>query len=196
MFSTRFLRHFLLCICVSLAACETLPETASPEPITFTSLPPISLDVARIEIQRVYRPPLKLPNVEHEMPVTLLDTADRWAKERLRAVGRYGTARVTIDRASVIETKLKKTGGIRGAFTTDQAERYDATLVIAIEAWGGTGKGSAVARTTVKSTRTVAEDASLADRERVWHDMVATVLAEMNTAFEARIRRHLGAYVK
>lgn len=191
-------KHLLLCLCVSvfLTGCETPPEPASLKPISFASLPPITLDVARIEIQRVYQSPGKLPNVEHEMPVNLLNTAERWAKERLRAVGRYGTARLTIDQASVIETKLKKTEGIRGAFTTDQTERYDATLVMAIEVSGGAGKGQAVARTTVKASRTIAEDATLAERERLWHGMVAKVMAELNAAFEARIRRHLGGYVK
>jgi hypothetical protein len=130
------------------------------------------------------------------MPHSLLEAAETWAKDRLRAVGRTGSVRLTIEQASVTETKLKKTDGVKGVFTTDQAERYDGTLSMQLEAFGNINNGAATARATVRLSRTVPEDATLVEREGVWFKMTEAMMTEMNKALEARIRRHMGAYLK
>ena len=154
-------------VSIAIAGCETPLEPAPLPSVSFANLAPISLDVARIEIQKNYQSPLKAPNVEHEMPLSLLEAAENWAKDRLRAVGRTGTARLTIEQASVIEAYLKKTDGVKGVFTTDQAERYDGTLSMQLEAFGNINNGTAPARATVRVSRTVPEDVTLVEREHV-----------------------------
>jgi hypothetical protein len=183
-------------VSIAITGCETPPEPASHPSVSFADLAPISLDVARLEIQKKYKQPLKAPNVEHEMPLSLLEAAENWAKDRLRVVGRTGTARLTIEQASVIETNLKKTDGVKGVFTTDQAERYDGTLSMQLEVFGNINNGTATARATVRASRTVPEDATLVERERVWFKMTEAIMKEMNKALEERIRRHMGAYLK
>ena len=165
-------------------------------PISFSKLPKIKLNVANIDVKRVYKAPLGFPNVEHEMPDQLLDAAERWAKDRLRAVGKYGVASLTIDRASVVEVKLEKAGGIRGAFIIDQGERYDVVLSVGIEVLEAASGGQASARTTVRASRTISENATLAERERLWEHMNNEVMGEFNQDFEARIRRHLSAFLR
>jgi hypothetical protein len=183
-------------VSIAITGCETPPEAVPLPSISFANLAPISLDVEHIEIEKKYQQPLKAPNVEHEMPHSLLEAAETWAKDRLRAVGRTGSVRLTIEQASVTETKLKKTDGVKGVFTTDQAERYDGTLSMQLEAFGNINNGAATARATVRLSRTVPEDATLVEREGVWFKMTEAMMTEMNKALEARIRRHMGAYLK
>jgi hypothetical protein len=178
-----------------LTACETPDEPDVTPQLSFADRP-LMLDVARIEIQKLYTPPLKLPHVEHEMPVSLLDAAENWAKQRLRAVGTTGTLRLMIDRASVVETRLKKSGGVTGLFTNDQAERYDGALVVRVNAFGGAGKGTGEARAEVQVSRTIAEDATVVQRERLWSDLTESLIKELDKVMEARIRRHLAAYLR
>ncbi|MEE2932166.1 MAG: hypothetical protein VX941_01940 [Pseudomonadota bacterium] len=190
----RFLVFFSSLIVV--VACEAPRERPLTGPTSFSKLSKINLDVAKIDVKRIYKAPLKSPYIEHEMPNQLLDAAERWAKDRLRAVGKYGVASLTIDQASVVEVKLEKVGGIRGAFTNNQGERYDVVLSVGIEVLKAANGGQAAARTTVRASRTISENATIAERERLWEQMNNDVMGEFNKAFEARLRKHLSAFLR
>ena len=56
--------------------------------------------------------------------------------------------------------------------------------------------GQAAARTTVGASRTISENASIFDREQLWQNLNNQVMVEFNQAFEARLRRHLGPYLR
>ena len=45
-------------------------------------------------------------------------------------------------------------------------------------------------------TRTVAEDASLADREKVWFQMVESLSRNVDKVLEEQIRKHMTAYLR
>ena len=143
------IRFVLFSMILAIAACETpIPRRDFPE-ITFTHLPSISLDIATIDVVQLFEPPLKPPHVEHEMPIQPHMAVSRWVSDRLKPTGSSGHAKVTIRDASVIEESLKSVGGLRGAFTTEQSERYVGKIEVEIEAVGGKGlrTASAVART-------------------------------------------------
>ena len=91
--------------------------------------------------------------------------------DRLRPGGDEGWAEAVIRDASATETALQRTEGIRGAFTTDQTERYDAIIAIDVRIFDPAGKELAYASATARHSRTVAEDATLNDRERAWYGM-------------------------
>lgn len=179
-----------------LTGCEAPRENSVANSVSFSRLPKINLNVARIEVNRIYKAPLMAPNVEHEMPEQLIEAADRWISDRLRAVGTYGVATLSIDKASVVEVKLKKTEGIHGVFINDQVERYDVVLSIGIVISKFASHGQAAARTTVRASRTISENASIFDREQLWQNLNNQVMVEFNQAFEARLRRHLGPYLR
>jgi hypothetical protein len=177
-----------------VAACETaVPARTFPE-ISFAHQPPINLDVASVEVENKPEPPSAPGAVVHELPVTLSSVAERWARERLKPVGTRGTAIVRIEKASVIEEKLKKTEGIRGAFVTDQTERYVGEMQMSITI--ADDRGQATARAEARRARSVAEDASLADREKLWFELVETVARETDAVFEQQIRAHLSSYLR
>ena len=118
----------------ALAACSNSPPRQRLPELTYAHLGVFRLDVARIDIVNQYRSPLTAPNVDHLMPVPPERTLERWARDRLAATGGTGSiARYAIQDAKMLETELKRTPGVRGAFTTDQAERYDLSLAASLE---------------------------------------------------------------
>ena len=179
-----------------LAACQA-PVLPPPIPeLTYGHLEPINLDVGRIEIVAQYVPPLKAPNVEHTFPTPPATAMRQWAKDRLRAVGEIRTARLVIKNASASETKLKITGGLRGAFTKDQSERYDVTLDVVLEVRGEDGVAVAFANAVVTRSKTVTEGLSLDERARVFHEMTQSLMDEVNSELEKNIRQFLVQYLR
>ncbi|MCC7016561.1 MAG: hypothetical protein IT564_05105, partial [Rhodospirillales bacterium] len=111
-----------------LAGCETqVPAQKLPD-LTFAHLPPLQLAVQRVELNSRFAPTLRAPNVEHTFPVPPARALEQWANQRLKAVGGNAQARFTILDASVTETKLPRDTSMRGYFTKQQSERYDAKV--------------------------------------------------------------------
>lgn len=103
----------LALLVLALAACAAPPARPTYPEITWAHLPPFELDVAAVEVVSEYEPPYKEPNVEHLFPVPPGEAARRWADDRIRAAGTEGRAKVVIKRASVTETPLELTEGVR-----------------------------------------------------------------------------------
>ncbi len=183
-------------MCGALAACTTPdPEPVYPE-LSYAHYGQIRLDVRRIEVVRAYEQPAKKPNVEHLFAVSPLSMAERWVNDRLRAAGRAGIARATISRAGVVEVPLKRTTGVRGVFTKDQSERYDGVIEISIRIVGDDGAEKASVMSRAARSRTVAEDVSLIDREKVWFEMTEAMMNDLNASLQRQINEHLRAFVR
>ncbi|ACI99853.1 hypothetical protein [Rhodospirillum centenum] len=179
-----------LLLAVALPSGPAAAQQTGPG-LSFAEKGAITLDVAEIEVVNEYVPPLKEPNVEHLLPVTPADTVRLWVQDRLKAGGGSGRARVVIRDASVVEAELERTTGIRGWFTKDQSERYEGKLAVEVlverPAQGFSGAASvAVARST-----TVAEDVSLAEREKAMLDLVRAMAADLDAQLDAAIRANL-----
>lgn len=184
----------MLVAAVVLGGCDTpVPSRSFPD-ISFSHKAPYNLDVATIEIESQPAPAPAKGTVVQELPVPLTAVAEKWARQRLKAVGQSGVAVVKIDKASVVEESLKKTGGIRGAFTTDQTERYIGELEMSISI--ADNRGQATARAGSNRTRTIAEDATLAEREKLWFDMVETLARGMDAEMDKQIPQHLANFLR
>jgi hypothetical protein len=179
-----------------VAGCATEVEKPGSPRISFAHLQPISLNVARIEVENRYVSPATRPNVEHEFPVSPAAVASNWGRDRLRAVGQTGTARVIVRRASVIEVPLKRSTGVKGAFTRDQSERYDAIIDMKVELRDGNGNVRVTAESTAKRSQSVSENVSLNDREKVWFTLTESMMADLNTALENQIRIHMKEWIR
>lgn len=182
---------------LALGACSADPPERPIYPdLTYRHLPPIKLAVARVEVEDAYTPPLRAPNVEHEFPVSPAAAARRWSDDRIRAVGKEGSVKVTLREASVIEVALKKTEGLTGAVTTDQSERYDGTIVMEIEVLSENGDREAFVTATARRSRTVPEDITLNEREKVFFEMTEAMMNDLNAELERQIQQHLGRYLR
>jgi hypothetical protein len=186
----------LILVAVVSAGCAAdVQENGFPQ-ISFAHLKPISLDVARIEVENRYVSPAARPNVEHKFPSSPAAVALNWGRDRLRAVGASGVARVVVRRASVIEVPLIRSEGLQGLFTKDQSERYDALIDVMAEIRDETGKVRVRVESRVSRSRTVPENMSLIKRETVWFEMAEAMMADLNTTLENQIRIHMKSWIR
>ena len=179
----------------SLAACTTRNPTPVYPDLTFVNRQPIRLNVGTIQIVDEVVPPIKAPNVEHLAPVTPAAAMERWARDVLQVAGSSGRAVMAIRQGSIVEQRLKTTTGLKGAFTTDQSERYTVAMAGQLDLFDGAGIRLGQALAEAERSKTIAEDASLNDRERLWYDLVEATARDFATAMERAIKRELAAYV-
>ena len=187
----------ILSLALVVAACALPPPQSREFPrITFAHLPQIALDVSRVEVRNRYRSPVAVPNVEHRFPVSPAAAAMEWGRQRFRAAGESGVARITLRRASVVEVPLTRTGGVAGLFKIDQSERYDAVVDMKLEIVGPNGRVRATVESVAKRSRTVSENISAHGREEVWFEMTEALMADMDRSLDAQIRDHLKEWLR
>jgi hypothetical protein len=182
-----------------LAGCTNAPDPVRFPNLTYAHEGAIRLAVARVEIVDAYRPPLTAPNVEHRMPAAPAATLRRWATDRLVAAGGQGAApqaRFVIRDARVIETELPRTEGLRGLFTTDQGQRYDLRMEAALEVLDAGGRVVGSASAVATRSRTIAENASLDEREQLWFAMVEEATNALTAELERRMHQTLARYIR
>lgn len=188
-------RLTLTALLLLVGACTSTPSAPRYEPISFAAEGAIPLAVARVVVEQRYRSPLQPPHVEHDFPVRPAEALEVWAHERLQAVGPAGEALFVIDEASAVETKLKKEGGIKGAFTTDQDARYTVKLRAHIDIAnnGGLQKGQISAE--AERSKTLPEDVSLNQRDRFYYDLTKEAMTELDKTLQREILAHLSGFV-
>lgn len=179
----------------ALAGCATEPPSSSFAELRYTHLPRISLAAASLEVAQLYRAPGKAPNVEHRFPTSPGAAAARWARDRLRAAGGSNLVRVSILNASVIEVPLERSSGLQGMFTKDQAERYDGTLQVRIEMLAPNRRRLAMVESRATRSRSVSEDITLAERERVWFRLTEDMMNDINSSLESQIRKYFADWL-
>jgi|GEM_PF-143412 hypothetical protein len=178
-----------------LGACESQVAVPTYADITFTHMAPITLDVAEIKVVRAYAPTGQAPNVELEFPVSPLETAARWARDRLRAGGDEGTATVRIMDASVVERPLEKETGVTGLFTTDQAEKYDARYLVELSAENPNRGLASQTQAEVTRTQTVPEGLTYNAREKIWYQLSEKMARDLDSQMSANVREHMAGFV-
>ena len=181
-------------LALALAACETPVQVQKFSEMTFTHLAPIALDVAAVEVVARYQPPMKAPHVDHLVPTPPIKAIRQWAADRLKPVGRSGTAQLVVHAASVVETALEQKTGFKAAFTKQQAQRYDFLIEASLEVADGSRRGRAEAR--VSRFITMREDASLNERDRIWFKETEAMMADFNAELERNVRQYLGGWLK
>lgn len=182
-------------IALLLTGCAATTDPQRYSDITFKHLTPINLDVARIRYEPRYQPSVTTPQVGHDFPAPPVRAMENWIRDRLRAVGKSGEARVTIRDASATETKLKTEGGVTGAFKTDQAWRYDVAVEMTIKTVDPNRRLKAEASARATHKRTVPEDINLNEREAVWFEIMERTMKTFDRTLDAQIRKNLSAFV-
>ncbi|MHA1598695.1 MAG: hypothetical protein ACTSV1_08235 [Alphaproteobacteria bacterium] len=178
-------------IALFLSGCAMTPPAQVLPELTYAHLQSIRLHAGTLEIVSDYKSTMVAPNVEHRMETSPGQAFRRWAADRLVLTGGADKARLTIVDASVVETRLATQGGLKGAFISEQAERYRASLKVKLEIIepGGASRGFASAE-AIRSI-TVPEDASLNQREQVWFNLVEALMNDFNAEFEKKIGEFL-----
>lgn len=172
------------------------PSVADPGRIDFTRFGPIVLAAGSVEVMDLYHAPRVRPNVEHLAPEPPAIAVRRWTAERLVTTGGNGSVRVTIRDASVLETELPRTTGVKGLFTTDQDRRYDCRIEVEVSARGNDGRFSGHASALASHSTTVAEDVLDAELGKVWAELVRRTMEQLNAELDRNIRTNLAPIVR
>lgn len=180
---------------LALAGCQQPPPQQRLPELSFTSRPPIQLNIGRIEVVTQYQPPLRAPNIEHQMSVSPAAAMQKWAQDRLRPLGRDGAARMIVRDAKVIETRLKTDTGVTGMFKDQQAERYDASLDVVFQILDERQFMIAEAQAQATRTRGALEGISVNERERIWYEMVQQLTEEVGAQLENSMRTFMARWL-
>jgi len=182
-------------LAVGLAACAAPPAGEFPT-IGFENRPVIALDVAEVVVDRQYRPPNDAANAEAALPESPTEIVARWADQRLEPVGAVGRATVTVEEASLREEDLARTRGLQGVFTIDQAQRYRMRLAVRIDAANPDLRTDGYVRSVAERSTTVAENATVAEREQALFDLTEKTIRDLDAQLETNLRANLGPLVR
>jgi hypothetical protein len=180
-----------------LAGCASPPPPpADPQSLTFGRLPPFELTIGRLDIVDAYRPPLDDSHVEPLFPIAPAAAAEGWARDRLRAVGRTGTATFTILEASAVAVALPHGGGLASAFTAEPETRYDIRLAVRLVVDDPqTGRAGTVSAQASRS-QAINQGAAPTERRHLWFTLTAAVMDQLDGELQAQIPRYLGAVLR
>ncbi len=182
---------------LALTACQPAPQSYTLAPVSFRNQPVIKVNVARINVVEDYRSPTTSPNVEHQMSMPPAQAVRIWANERLQAVGTQGQLDVVVTNGAIKEIRLPVKQGMRGMFTDDQSERYDAALSVTLRLYDGENAMSrAQGDVNITRSRTINEKSSLADREKLWHDLSSEMAVSFDREAESRLRQYFSNYLR
>ena len=194
--SARDAVFLALLLLAPLAGCETSPQRPNFPDIRFSQEPRLRLDVAAVELEDDFHPSFRAPNVEHLFPIPPERAMENWARDRLEATGTTRRARVHIVDASVKETELPRTKGLTGAFTTDQAQRYDATVEMSIDLLNERGFPERTISAKASRSQSVAEGITPNQRDEAWYALTKDLMAELDKELERQMRANFTFYLQ
>ena len=171
---------------LGIAACGGRRDASAPEPSRpdgYAWLTPLRLNVASVEVAD----PAPGDAVRADPPTPLVPAAEvaRMGRDRLSAVGTAGSARFTVEAASLGREQL---GG--GGLFSDPAERLTCGLRCRVEILGVDGRPVAFAEAEARQVATRPEGgASTPARNAA--EVVARAMDDLNVEFEVQVRRSL-----
>ncbi len=174
-------RPLTIATTILLVACTTSTPLPRPMPtLAYQKYPPMRLNVAQIQVVDNYTAQNQPPFIEGQMASPLPQVVHNWASNRFQARGQDGVLTITIEKASVTTDSLKRTTGMRGMLTIDQAQKLagqiDVKFTVANVSFGSSGS----ANVGVKGMRTVTEDASLQQQDIVLADLTDGLMLELD----------------
>ncbi len=180
-----------------VTACADAPPLPSFPPISFAPRGTFRFDAARLEVAMEYQPPFAPPNVEHLFAQTPESALRRWASERIAVSGTGDRfVRFVIMDARVTETNLPKPTGIRATFTNEVAQQYDGRIEVAVEVRQQRANyRDGIATAIAVRQRSVLENISLNDRERVWYDLTFEMMRDIDNELDRQINANLTRFL-
>ena len=178
-------RRPVLLTLLGTAACggpQATPPGAPVRPEGYAWLTPLRLNVAALDVAE----PDTGRTFRADPPAPLIPAAEvaRMGRDRLSAVGTSGSARFTVEAASLAREKLGS-----GLFS-EASERLTCVLRCRIEILGGDGLRAAFAEAEARQVATRPEGGA-GTPARNAAEVVARAMDDLNVEFEVQVRRSL-----
>ena len=179
-----------------LFACSSPSLQKTSLSLHFNESPPYLVDVAAIEVINRYRSPFNDPYVEHLSPVTPADAVRAWVDQRFRPVGGEGVLLVTITDASIEGRSLDTNKDFKALFISEQGAKLIGTLSVTLEVLNeqNVSLGSIVAYAS--ASRTLAEDASLTDRDYAMFYLTQALLEAFDFEASQQLDQHFSLFLR
>jgi len=165
-----------------LAACGDDDDTPPPRavrrdfpPPRYGYLPPIPLNVQRLEISSAFEPSTDKAEVSGQAPISPAETLFAVARDRLKPMGPSGLASFSVRTASFTLARDKLTG----------------TLVVRLDVRNDDGTNTGYAEARVTASHTGNND----DLRAAIYDMLKTLMDDMNVELEFQVRGKLRAWI-
>jgi hypothetical protein len=177
----RLARRTALFLPLLLAACGDEDEAPAPvvrrdfPPLRYGYLPPIPLNVQRVEMAEGFIPPSGDEEVSGASPANLADTLFAMARDRLKPVAMSGTATFRILTASI----------------TRHRDTVNGELVVRLDVSDADGGNSGFAVARVTATHS----GPIADIHGAVYDMLKSMMDDLNVELEYQIRNKLRPWV-
>jgi hypothetical protein len=175
----RLSRRHALLLPLLLAACGGDEEVSPPQaggdfpPLRYGYLPPIRLNVQRMDTARGFAAPTGEDEMIGLSPVDPIETLYAMARDRLQPVAQSGTATFRVITASI----------------TQHHDTLNGVLAVRLDLRDGDNSGYVVARVTANhSGRITSQRAAV-------YDLLKSLMSEMNVELEYQIRNKLKAWV-
>lgn len=170
----KLTRRGLLALPLLVAACGDDTPPPNYPPLSFDYLPPLKLDVGRIDIDDRWAPRGAAKHVEYLAPEAPREALAQMARDRLVTGGTKGVASFIIEDASVIQG----------------AASYEASFAVRLDLAddNGTRLGGAVAR--ISQIRPIHGESPEAVRATLY-DFIRDAMRDMNVEFEFQVRQAL-----
>ena len=183
---------FLFC---TLLSCKTSNiESKTPE-LTFSHLPDIRINVAKISVLNEYKMPFKQPNVEHVAPISPGASVERWVSDILIPVGDKLDAQFIIKSGSIIESELKTQKGLKGVFAIEQSKRYTAIVDARLEIFDGSRRLATI-NAKAERSHTLREDATPNLKTNLLFNLVENLMATFDRELRRQVDSHLQNYIQ
>jgi hypothetical protein len=187
---------FALAVLTVLAGCQMPPQKQAFPALTYAHKGPIVFNVGKVEVVSTYVSPMKEPNVEHLSPVQPASAMMQWGHDRLQASGGQGFVRLTVKDAKIVDVPLPIQGGISGALTRQQSDKFVETIYATVEVYDGTGRIRGTATASAERSQTVSEGTPPAERDKVLFDLTEQSMNDMDSGLESAIRTNLSNLVQ
>lgn len=177
---------------ISCAISSPLPGVPD---LTYSHMPPITIDVSRIEIINNHRSTHQWPHVEHNLPVPPLAAVKKWVADRMRAGGTENRAQFIIEKAGVVAIPLPLNKGVTGLVINEQAVRYEAKLRVRLEISSSYGHKKSYVTAKAELNRTASEALTLLEKNEFFIQLTEDLMNMLNSELELNIIRHLKVYL-
>ncbi len=186
-----------LMMLLTVAACQNAPQSYTLAPVSFAREQVIRVNVAKINVVDDTSAAKSAANIEQKMSMPPSDAMRIWAKERLQAVGQTGSLEITLSDASIKEVSLPVKDGFQGFISDEQSKRYDGSLKATLRLYDGQNAMSrAEGDVAISRSQTINEKATIADREKLWHDMATDMARSFDKEAELRLRQYFSPYLR
>lgn len=175
--------------------CATPERAPLAADVSFLDRPAFRFRAGEIEVVRAFEPSPQTGNLDWVAVMAPSALAQRWVKERVRAAGGPLQVRFVIRAAELTEENLPVARGLRGAFTTDQAQRYRGIIDVDLEVRDERGRIAGKVSARVERQQSVAEGITAADRTNVLASMLAAMARDLDLELERNIESTLPGFI-